>query len=51
VALAFHASVPPSAIPSTLVIDRTGHIAGIVVGGITYVGLRALIDTVLAERS
>jgi peroxiredoxin len=51
VALAFHASVPPSAIPSTLVIDRTGHIAGIVVGGITYDGLRALIDTVLAERS
>jgi thiol-disulfide isomerase/thioredoxin len=51
VALAFHSSVPPIAIPSTLLIDRTGHIAGIVVGGITYDGLRALIDTVLAERS
>lgn len=51
VALAFHKSVPPSAIPSTLLIDRTGHVAGIVVGGITYDGLRALIDTVLAERS
>ena len=51
VALAFHNSVPPIAIPSTLVIDRTGHIAGIVVGQITYDGLRALIDKVLAERS
>ncbi|HET7013955.1 MAG TPA: TlpA disulfide reductase family protein [Streptosporangiaceae bacterium] len=51
VALAFHSTVPPSAIPSTLVIDRTDHIAGIVVGQITYDGLRALIDKVLAERS
>lgn len=51
VALAFHNSVPPIAIPSTLLIDRTGHIAGIVVGQITYDGLRALIDKVLAERS
>jgi thiol-disulfide isomerase/thioredoxin len=51
VALAFHNTVPPSAIPSTLVIDRTGHVAGIVVGGITYDGLRALIAKVLAERS
>ena len=51
VALAFHSSVPPIAIPSTLVIDRTGRIAGIVVGQITYDGLRALIDKVLAERS
>jgi thiol-disulfide isomerase/thioredoxin len=51
VALAFHSSVPPIAIPSTLVIDRTGHVAGIVVGQVTYNGLRALIDKVLAERS
>jgi thiol-disulfide isomerase/thioredoxin len=51
VALAFHDSVPPIAIPSTLLIDRTGHIAGIVVGQITYNGMRALIDKVLAERS
>lgn len=51
VALAFHGSVPPIAIPSTLVIDRSGHIAGIVVGQITYNGLRSLIDKVLAERS
>jgi thiol-disulfide isomerase/thioredoxin len=51
VALAFHSSVPPIAIPSTLLIDRTGHIAGIVVGQVTYNGLRRLIDKVLAERS
>src|SRR5579863_5986078 len=51
VALAFHNSVPPFAIPSTLLIDRTGHIAGIVVGEVTYDGLRALIDKVLAERA
>jgi thiol-disulfide isomerase/thioredoxin len=51
VALAFHNSVPPIAIPSTLLIDRTGRIAGIVVGQVTYDGLRALIDKVLAERS
>lgn len=51
VALAFHSSVPPIAIPSTLLIDRTGHIAGIVVGEVTYDGLRSLIDKVLAERS
>jgi thiol-disulfide isomerase/thioredoxin len=51
VALAFHSSVPPIAIPSTLLIDRTGHVAGIVVGQITYNGLRALIDKVLAERA
>ncbi len=51
VALAFHNSVPPIAIPSTLLIDRTGHIAGIVVGEVTYDGLLALIDKVLAERS
>jgi thiol-disulfide isomerase/thioredoxin len=50
-ALAFHSSVPPIAIPSTLLIDRAGRIAGIVVGQITYDGLRALIDQVLAERS
>ncbi len=51
VALAFHDSVPPSAIPSTLLIDRAGRIAAIVVGQITYNGLRGLIDKVLAERS
>jgi thiol-disulfide isomerase/thioredoxin len=32
IALAFRGTVPPAAIPSTLVIDRSGHIAGRVIG-------------------
>ena len=51
IVLAFHSTVPPNAIPSTLIIDRTGHIAARVVGGVTYSGLLALIAKVLAERS
>jgi peroxiredoxin len=50
VALAFHGTLPPTAIPSTLVIDRTGHIAAIVVGGVSYDGLKGLISRVLAEK-
>ncbi len=50
-ALAFHSTLPPIAIPSTLVIDKTGHFAAIVVGGVAYNGLRALIAKVLAEKS
>jgi len=50
VVLAFHSTVPPNAIPSTLVIDRTGRIAARVVGEVTYRGLKALIEHVLAER-
>ena len=51
VALAFHGTVPPVAIPTTLLIDRTGHIAGRIVGGVSYRGLLALINQILAERS
>ncbi len=51
IVLAFHSSVPPSAIPTTLVIDRTGHIAARVVGGISYSGLKALISKILAEKT
>jgi thiol-disulfide isomerase/thioredoxin len=51
VALAFHGTVPPVAIPTTLLIDRTGHIAGRIVGGVSYRGLLALIDKVLAGPS
>ena len=51
VALAFHGAVPPVGIPTTLLIDRTGHIAGRVVGGVTYKGLRALINKILAGQS
>jgi thiol-disulfide isomerase/thioredoxin len=51
VALAFHGTVPPVAIPTTLLIDRSGHIAGRIVGGVSYRGLLALISKILAERS
>lgn len=49
-ALAFHSTLPPIAIPTTLVIDRTGRIAAIVVGGVSYNGLKALITRVLAQK-
>ena len=51
VALAFHNTVPPSAIPSTLILDQTGHIAARVVGEVSYNGLKALINAVLAGKS
>ncbi len=51
IVLAFHSTVPPNAIPSTLVIDRTGHIAARVVGEVSYAQLKALIDRVLAGHS
>jgi thiol-disulfide isomerase/thioredoxin len=51
VALAFHSTLPPTAIPSTLVIDRSGEIAARVIGGVSYNGLRALIAKVLAEKT
>jgi thiol-disulfide isomerase/thioredoxin len=51
VALAFHGAVPPVGIPTTLLIDRTGHIAGRIVGEVSYRGLRALIGKVLAGQS
>jgi thiol-disulfide isomerase/thioredoxin len=51
VALAFHSTLPPTAIPSTLVIDRGGKIAARIIGEVSYYGLRALIAKVLADRS
>jgi thiol-disulfide isomerase/thioredoxin len=50
IALAFRNTVPPAAIPTTLVIDRTGHIAARIVGGATYDALKKLITDVLAEH-
>jgi thiol-disulfide isomerase/thioredoxin len=49
VLLAFRETVPPSGIPSTLVIDRTGHISGRVIGQVTYSGLKQLIDQATAR--
>jgi thiol-disulfide isomerase/thioredoxin len=50
IALAFRKTVPPAAIPTTLVIDRTGHIAVRVIGSVSYNGLKALV-TQVAGRS
>jgi thiol-disulfide isomerase/thioredoxin len=50
-ALLFRSTVPPAAIPSTLVIDRSGRIAARIVGPASYSGLQALITEVAAERS
>jgi peroxiredoxin len=48
IALAFRGTVPPAAIPSTLVIDRTGHIAGRVIGQTTYASLNRILTQVTA---
>jgi len=49
VPLAFRSSLPPSAIPSTLIADRDGRVAARIVGATTYTKLRRLVDEVLAE--
>ena len=49
VLLAFRSSLPPSAIPSTLIVDRGGRVAVRIVGATTYTELRRLVDEVLAE--
>jgi len=49
ITLAFTAVVPLSATPSTLVIDRTGHIAGAVYGQATYSELTAMLATVTGK--
>lgn len=49
--LAFSGSLPPNAVPSTVVVDQQGRVGARVVGKTTYSTLRALIDGVLAETS
>jgi peroxiredoxin len=46
ITLSFSSVVPISATPTTLVIDRTGHIAGAVFGQITYSELTSILATV-----
>ncbi|MGP8001781.1 MAG: TlpA family protein disulfide reductase [Streptosporangiaceae bacterium] len=48
-ALDFRDTVPPAGIPTTLVISRSGRIAARVIGGVTYDGLKSLIQRVVAE--
>lgn len=50
VILALAQTVPVSAVPSTVVVDRKGRIAARVIGAVTYSTLRGLIDDVLAEN-
>ena len=45
----FSAVVPLSSTPTTLVIDRTGHIAGAVFGGVSYSELTAILTKVTAK--
>lgn len=49
VLLAFRSSLPPNAIPSTLIVDREGRVAARVVGATTYTKLSRLVEEVLAE--
>ena len=48
--LEFGRLIPP-AIPDTLVLDRTGHVAGRVIGRVTYSGLKHLLDQALSSAS
>ncbi|GAA3764532.1 thiol-disulfide isomerase/thioredoxin [Spinactinospora alkalitolerans] len=49
VSQAFRDTVPPQAIPSTLVIDREGRIAARVIGATDYSDLTELVEPVLDE--
>ncbi|MBB4913180.1 TlpA family protein disulfide reductase [Streptosporangium saharense] len=50
IALAFHGTVPPAAIPSTLVIDRQGRIAARALGAVKYNDLLSVVTKVGDER-
>ena len=49
VLLAFRGTLPPLAIPSTLVLDRRGRVAARVLGKVGAGTLRGVVDDVLAE--
>ena len=49
ITLDFTAKVPIAGTPTTLVVDRTGHIAGAVFGTVTYPGLIAILAKVTAK--
>jgi len=48
--LLFGDTLPPQAIPSTLLVDQQGRVAGRVLGKVSEAGLRALIDALLDEQ-
>ena len=47
----FTAAVPIAGTPTTLVIDRTGHVAGAVFGAVTYPELTAILTRVTATAT
>lgn len=47
--LAFGSKLPPSAVPSTMVVDREGRLAARVIGKTTYGTLSALVEDVVSE--
>lgn len=49
--LAFARVIPISGIPSTLIVDPSGHITARVIGPVDYTTLRGLISDVLSEAS
>ena len=49
--LLFRDTLPPQAIPSTLVIDREGRVAGRALGEVSAPTLRAMIEPLLEEES
>jgi len=51
ITLDFTAKVPIAGTPTTLVIDRTGHIAGAVFGTVTYPELTAILAQVTGKAS
>lgn len=51
VLLEFRGTLPPTAIPSTLVLDRAGRVAARVVGGVTENRLLDVVERVLGEGS
>jgi thiol-disulfide isomerase/thioredoxin len=51
IALQFHSTVPPAAIPTTLVIDSSGRIAARIFGASSYADLQALISKVIGQRA
>ena len=47
--LAFGSKLPPSAVPSTMIVDREGRLAARVIGKTSYGTLSALVEDVVAE--
>jgi thiol-disulfide isomerase/thioredoxin len=49
IALEFHSTVPPAAIPTTLIIDKSGRVAARIFGASSYAQLQALISKVIGQ--